>query len=389
MALLFAVCLVSLLSLVLMGRMLQLRELIMTLGLSLADVVLLFFYLSPFFMLLIIPVACMLGVFLTFLRMSSDNELLALRSGGVSLYRLLPATVLFCVLCAGLTLFTSLFGLSWGMAQFRDTMVEYARNKTQLMLQPGIFNQDFPGLMVYARSVNLQHGLMENIIVEDSTRKGATATILAPLGVLRTVPGRGQVIIALQDGRIYRQEGESVSVLHFDNYQVRLDLTKVLKDFDVDVQKPKEMSWERLRSLNQDPQALDEYDDKYRRKLEVELHKRWVFPAACLVLGLFALPLAMAFEGLRRQLGFFLALGFFMAYYSLLSLGLSLGETGTLNPAVGLWLPNLFFLLLALAGIRGCAEERRFNANEWARQVFQRLRPRKAAADANGQGDRS
>jgi len=362
---LFALCLASLLSLVLLGRILQLRELIMTLGLSFVDVLLLFFYLSPFFMLLIIPVACMLAVFLAFLRMSSDNELLALKSGGISLYRLLPPAVVFCLLCGVATLFTSLYGLSWGMGQFRDTLVDYARTKTQLMLQPGVFNQEFPGLMVYARTVDMNHGLLENIIVEDRSRESATATILAPLGLVRSVPGKGQIIIALQDGRIYQQEGERISVLSFDNYQVRLDLTTVLDDYDVDEQKPKEMSWRRLRSMHGDPQVRQKHDANYYRKLEVELHKRWVFPAACIVLGLFAVPLACAFEGLRRQLGFFLALGFFLIYYTLLSLGLSLGETGVMPPVVGLWLPNVVFLLLAVAGIRITAEERRFTVMDW------------------------
>ncbi len=377
MAVLFCLCLASLLSLVLVGRMLQLRELIMSLGLNIGDVLLLFVYLSPFFMLLIIPVTCMLAVFLTFLRMSSDNELLALKSGGISLYRLLPATLAFCIVCALLTLFTSLYGLSWGMLHFRNTLVDYAKTKTQLMLQPGVFNQDFSKLMVYARTVDLHHGLLENIIVEDRSREAATVTILAPLGLIKSVPGKGQIIIALQDGRIYQQEGESISVLRFDNYQVRLDLTTVLDDFDIDEQKPKEMSWKRLRALHSDPQTRNTHDENYYRKLSVELHKRWVFPTACLVLGLFALPLACAFEGLRRQWGFFLALGFFLFYYTLLSLGLSLGETGSVPPSVGLWLPNILFLGLTGWGIRFMAEERRINVLEWLRhlRLWQRLQP--------------
>lgn len=376
MATLFALCLLSLLSLVLLGRILQLRELIMTLGLSLADVLLLFFYLSPFFMLLIVPVACMLAVFLTFLRMSSDNELLALKSGGVSIYKLLPATTAFCIICALLTLFTSLFGLSWGMERFRDTMLDYARNKTRLMLQPGVFNQEFPGLMLFAKTVDMRNGLLEHIIVEDRTRETATVTILAPLGLLRTVPGKGAIIIALQDGSIYQQEGERISVLRFDNYQVRLDLTKILRDFDIDEQKPKEMSWSRLTSLNREEALEQGFDENYLRKVELELHKRWVFPSACIVLGLFALPLACAFEGLRRQLGFFLALGFFLGYYTLLSLGLSLGEAGTLPPAVGLWMPNVIFLMLAALGIRFTARERGFSVMQGLRHALTRTERR-------------
>ncbi len=331
----------------------------MSLGLSLADLGLLFFYLSPFFMLLLIPIACMLSVFLTFLRMSSDRELIALKSGGIGLTQLIPAPAFFSVLCAGITLFVSLYGLSWGMQNFQNTLVEYARTQAQLVLQPGVFNQEFPKLMVYARNVDINNGLMRHIIVEDRSREPVSVTILAPVGRVKTLSGKGQVIIALENGRIYQQDKDQISVLSFDNYKVRLDLSKLLHGYNVDELKPKEMSWKQLRELFSHPEERTDSSPKYFRKIQLELHKRWVFPAACLVLGLFALPLACAFEGLKRQYGIFLALGCFLVYYTLLSLGLSLGETGTVPPTFGLWLPNALFLVLGLAGLRLVARERR------------------------------
>ena len=332
-----------------------------------------FFYLSPFFLLLLIPVACMLSVFLTFLRMSTDRELVALKAGGVSLYQLVPAPAVFCALCALLTLFTSLHGVAWGMSHFRSTIVGYAKTKAQLVLQPGVFNKDFPGLMVFAQKVDIQAGLLENIIVEDQSRKTIMATILAPLGRVKTVPGKGQVLIALEHGRIYQQEKEKVSVLSFDSYLVKLDLTRVLHGFSLDEEPPKEMSWERLQALSENPQASPGRDAKYFRKLTLEVHKRWVFPVACLVLGLFALPLACAFEGLERHYGTVLALGWFLIYYTLLSLGLSLGETGSLAPAVGLWIPNVLFMLVGALGFRLTAAERSLHIVDRLRHfVFRR-----------------
>lgn len=365
----FLLCLSALLSLILVGRVLQLRELFLGLGLSLLDLGLLFFYLTPFFLLLLIPVACMLSVFLTFLRMSSDRELLALKSGGVSLFQLVPAPMAFCIVCAGLTLFTSMFGLSWGMDQFRQTIVKYAKTKTQLVLQPGVFNQDFPNLMVYARNVDINAGLLEDIIVEDRSRKPVYATILAPLGRFKSVKGMGQVMITLEKGHIYQQEKEKVSVLSFDQYQVRLDLAGLLKGYDLDETAPKEMSYAMLKKMLEDPETLRTKDAQYVRKLSLELHKRWVFPLACLVLGLFAMPLACAFEGLNRQYGVFLTLGCFLVYYTMLSLGLSLGETGVLPPWLGLWTPNLLFLVAGIMGLRMAAREQTLRVVAWVSHI--------------------
>ena len=53
-----------------------------------------------------------------------------------------------------------------------------------------------------------------------------------------------------------------------------------------------------------------------------------------------------------------MALLLFLMYYSLLMLGISLGESGELNPAIGLWVPNVVFLLLGIYGMRLAAQER-------------------------------
>jgi len=355
---LFLLCAGSLLTLLLIGRMLQLRELFMTQDLSFLDLGRLFFYLSPFFLLVIIPIACMLSVFLTFLRMGTDRELIALRTSGVSLLQLLPAPLIFCLVCLAFNAVISFHGLAWGMNNFRDTVLELARTKTQLVLQPGVFNTDFPGLTIFARQVDRQRGELEEVFVRDSTRDGITATILAPTGRVATDRERGEIVFVLENGRIYRQEQQGVGVLGFGEYTVRMDLSKLVGGYDVGEVKPKEMTWEQLNALSDSPETEAEFGGNYARKVEVERHKRMSLPWACLVLGMFAIPLSTAFQGLSRQWGLILALGFFMLYYTLLSIGLTTGEAGTLSPIIGLWLPNVFFLAAALLGMRLAVSER-------------------------------
>src|SRR6056297_3498957 len=132
---LFAICVAGFLSLILIGRMLQMRELFMSQGLNLLDLGRLFVYLSPLFLLLILPVACMLSQFLTFLRMGSDREITALKAGGIGISSCLQGPVLFCSLISLLTLGVSLYGVSWGSSNFRTTLLDLARTKAELVLQ--------------------------------------------------------------------------------------------------------------------------------------------------------------------------------------------------------------------------------------------------------------
>jgi lipopolysaccharide export system permease protein len=373
--LLFSLGLGSLLCLILIGRVLQLRELLLGLSLGVGDLALLFIYLSPFFLVLLIPVACMLSVFLTFLRLSTERELVALKACGLSLYQLTPAPAVFCLLCAGATLIVSLYGLSWGMENFREAILEHARTRTQLALRPGVFNREFPGLTLYARQVESGQGVMRDILVQDSTRENISALILAPRGRVVTDPERGRIYFMLKDGRIYRQEDERVGMLSFDTYLVRLDLNRLLSGHEVAELKPKEMSWSKLQQAADDPSLRERDNGNYYRKILVEKQKRWALPMACIVLGLFALPLACAFEGMRRQYGLILALGLFLGYYTLFSLGLTTGEAGTLPPAAGLWLPNAAFLIFGLLGLRMAAREQSLRIFDWLRHLdFRRWR---------------
>ncbi len=354
--------------------MLQLRELFLGLELGLFDIATLFVYLSPFFLTLLIPIACMLSVFLTFLRMSTDRELVALKAGGLSLFQLLPAPIVFCTICSLLNLYISLVGVAWGMGNFRHTIMEIANTRAKLVLQPGVFNQTIPGITIFSRTVESGTGELGNILIEDTSRDSTSVLVLAPSGTVQSDEEHGELIFMLRDGKIYRQQKETVSILDFKEYTIRIDLEKIFKGFTLGKVKPKEMSWQELRSITPAHPAVQ--DANFLRKVKVELQKRWVLPVASFVLGLFALPLACAFQGLERQYGVLLALGMFFVYYTLLSVGLSAGESGTLPPSIGLWIPNLFFLLVGLVWLDRVERERSLNIVSYIGHTLWRLKKR-------------
>ncbi len=345
----FVLCFVSLLTLILMGRGLQMRNLFLGLDLALSDVGLLFFYMVPMFMLIVVPFSCMLTVFLTFLRMSTDRELIALRAGGVSLYQLLPAPLIFCTLCAIMYLFVSLYGISWGMDNFRNTILDIANNRARIVIQPGVFNRDIFGLTLFARQVDPDTQEMRGVIFEDRTRgEKNRLTILATNGTITTEPSTGSILFTLRDGKIYRADGEQFGILGFDEYEVRLDLSQVFSGVDIGEIRPKEMSWAQLLKVQREKSAPSH---RFQMKVAVEIQKRWALPAACIVLGLFAMPLACMFEGVRRQMGVVLSLVMHHDYYSVFSLGISGSESGKNAPLLGLWVPNAFFAVAGLIGL--------------------------------------
>ena len=75
--------------------------------------------------------------------------------------------------------------------------------------------------------------------------------------------------------------------------------------------------------------------------LAIELQRKFSIPFACLLLGLIGFPLGLMMRASGRSWGIALSIVIFVVYYILLSAADSLGETGTLNPVLAMWIPNM------------------------------------------------
>ena len=364
---------------ILLGRALQLRDMLMGLELSVFDTLKLFGYLSPFFMLIICPIACMLAVFLTFLRMSTDRELVALKAGGVSLYQMLPASLFFSLLCTGFGFFISLHLQAWGMSNFRAEVLSIASSSARIVVQPGVFNKDIPNMVMFARKVDPLSGTMADVMVEDRRSQNNRMTMLAPEGNLDADYESGEIIFLMKNGRSYTEKDGAMTVMGFKEYAVRLSIDSLFKGVDIGQVKPKEYSWERLYDY-ENQKKLSKRDPRMARKIEVERHKRFVFPIACMVLCIFVIPIATSFQGLKQQTGVLMALLLFLTYYSFLMMGISLGESGDLSPNLGLWVPNAVFLGLGLYGMRLADQERMPRITEFWSNWKERRKNKETAA---------
>ncbi len=400
----FALTLFVVLCLILLGRGLKLRELLFGLDVSLFDTVMLFVYMAPTFLQLSAPISCMLAVFITFSRYESDREMTALRAGGISLYQLLPMPILFSCFVSLFTLWVAVYGISWGMYSFRDTIIEIATTRAKVVVQPGIFNKDIPGIVLYAKQVDPLSGFMSQVLVRDTSFSPSKdeedndytdddfdgenihtspfiaegITILAPEGNISIDNTLGDLLFLLKDGKIYSTEEKKSTTINFREYIVRIPLASIFEGFDLDPVQPEEMSFNELREFSMEDYRIKQKQfygetlekmtannridekrlndilidaERFINKIIVEQHKRFVFPFACFVLGLLATPMAIACSGAKKQLGLAIAMSAFIFYYGILSMGINMGISGQLNPYIGIWLPNVFYILLALFAI--------------------------------------
>jgi len=342
----FLVTLASMLSLIVIGRMIDLKDIFVGQSIQILYVIKSFFYLGPSFLSMVIPIACMLSIFLCFLRMSSDRELTALQTSGISIRSLVLSPLLFSLGAMGFTLYVTLHLTSWGIDNFRETAVEMVREQTEVSMQPGVFHRMIPDMAIYVHNRDPGTSELREVFIFDETVPEAPLTIVAPTGRMLSDKEEGMLYFILDEGRIYRQDQEEHSLVSFGEYRLRLDLFSLLGDAGLRDKRPEEMSWAELQAYKDDARA----DSRQYRLAVLEEHKRFSLPLACLILGLFAVPLGLTLQGLGRNWGLLLAMSCFLIYYSLFTAVYGLGEAGTLNPDLAMWMPNIFFLVLTLGG---------------------------------------
>jgi LPS export ABC transporter permease LptG len=107
------------------------------------------------------------------------------------------------------------------------------------------------------------------------------------------------------------------------------------------------------------------------REARVEFHRRFAFPAACLVFAFLAVPLGARARRGGRAAGFLVAVFLIATYYLLFILGAGLARQGAVSPAFGIWGANLILMLLALILLPRLEQAR---SDTSFSRVFDRLR---------------
>jgi lipopolysaccharide export system permease protein len=323
----------------LMTKILDITKLIVNYKISLISVLLILIYSIPRFLSFVIPMSVMMAVLLTFLRLSSDKELVALKAGGVSIYGLIPPVLLFCVMGVALSCLMTVYGMPWGTVSMKTLTFRVAASHVDAGLKERTFNDSFKDVMLYINKIDLKKKILKDVFIEDKRSQNIVSTVTAPKGKLISEPDKLEIHLKLYNGAINQVdlENRSAHSINFDTYDVDLDLKKTLMGSSGGPKDEDEMSFGDLKEyLKTFPQKNEQYYSAL-----IELHKKFSIPFACLALGILAVPLGIHSESSRRSTGLGMGMIFFLIYYLMLSAGSVFGEAAIYPPAIGMWVPNV------------------------------------------------
>jgi lipopolysaccharide export system permease protein len=351
----------------LIARILKLVEMVVSRGVPPLDVLRLFSYILPAFLEVTVPMALLLGVLVAFGRLSSDSEIIALKTCGISLYQLLRPVASFAIVIYFVALGLSLYARPWGNSLLHSGLYEIAKKRASAGIKEKVFNDDFSGLVIYVDHIEPPGNTLHGILISDTRDSNQRNTVIAQVGVL--VPNERLHVLTLRllNGSIHAfyPSDHSYHRTDFSTYDITLDLNTALANLHPRAKDASEMTLAELRQAIASKRLAGEPAFSEA----VELQRRFSIPFACLAFAAIGIPLGIQPTRSVRSRGFTLSLGLILLYYLLLTLGESLGQRGVLPAAIALWLPNVLLsglaVMLFVRAARETAVTQRARVDRW------------------------
>ena len=338
------------------GIMFDLVRKIVEFGLPFEVALKVLFLKLPGFLVLSFPMSMLLATLLAYGKLSSNSELLALKSLGVANRRIIFPAVLLSIFMTLLT-FT-----------FNDSLVpisnRVAENTMQTSLGKAISSEEGKHIMfsrygsqldksnkVSDSNENLTHifyakyfrnNFMEEVTLIDFSRIGMEQILKAEKGEF----DQNKNLWIFYDGRLtITQDSGDISFINFNEYKYPLgegprELAKVPSDAnDMTVR----------QAIKAESLYRQAGNNKEARRMRVRIQEKFTLPAACIVFGLIGSGFGVrSISRSSKSQGFGLSVLMIFGYYLLSFFSSSLGVKGIFNPVLAAWAPVFLSISLSM-----------------------------------------
>jgi len=296
-----------------------------------------------------LPIGTLLTTLLVYGRLNSDRELIAFRSAGISLYRIITPAIAFSILITGITFFFS--ELVVPAANYQTTLLQNPfLGETEFTLQrKDIFYPEYQDTITnnrqlkrlyYAEKFDGQQ--LINMTIMTWSQDKLNQIITAKYAQW----DNEQKLWQLNEGQTENLTDSLIStdITQFDYQEMSLpatffELVKVKR-------RPEEMNLQQATTyLNLIAQSSS---FKNIQLLQVRIQQKMAFPSICLVFAMVGATLGAAYSTINKSQGFGLCVVIVFSYYLLGFVTGSLGVIGIVSPFLAAWTPN--FLVLGVSG---------------------------------------
>jgi lipopolysaccharide export system permease protein len=330
-------------------------DLLFTSGIQTQHILDLILSLIPHLLTMTTPMSLMLALLLGYGRLAEQNELVALTASGINYRRIFAPGVTLSILLTLFMLFMENVIAPRANHLEREAKLSIIRDSAVVGLEEGVFNDRFPGHVIYIRNIEPGSGELQGIVINRMKRSKLEMTILSRRGKVEIDPEFRFLRLRLFGGTVYVMGGVTHTVGTFTHATLSLDIHEMVRKLSRGESRMKAYTTGGLAQaarklasdLPRDPESRDD-TIRYIRRLWREFYFRQAVPATCFAIPWLAIPLGIWTRSGRKSLAFGLSLVSFFGYYLLLAFGKSLIKNGLVSPGVGSWMPVAVLLVAGL-----------------------------------------
>ncbi len=387
----------------LLDKLLDLLDLIVSKGVPMRIVAEIFILLLPSMIAVVIPMGVLAGILIAVSRLSGDLEITAMKANGVSIYNLIfPLGLVALIIAAILVIFNNSV-LPDANHVARNLLLDIGTMRPTAQIEPGMFVDEIDNYRIFVQEKDDLTGKLLGVIIHSNTPGAPARTITAMEGTMEPV-GANHLRLTLEDGQMHEKDrvnGYRYST--FSTYIIDIARSEELVRHDRNNRGDREMSASQMQSFidsiavrkilltdsinaislsflndfesetnpvfsgdstrrmrntitwltstSTDLILLNEQVDNLQRnigKYNVEIHKKYSIPFACLVFVLLGVPLGLSTKGSSKGIAVTMSLVFILVYYFFLIAGEQLADRGIVSSWAAMWSPNI---LLGALGI--------------------------------------
>ena len=272
----------SLMSIIWLSQSLRFLDLIASDGISISIFIKLTSLLMPRIFSILAPISLFAAVLFVYNRMLSDQELVVMKSAGISPYQLAKPAIWVGAALLVFTIWNMNYGVPQAERAFKDLQWKVKNNVSHLMFREGEFTnlQKDKKLTIFISS-HEDDNTVSGIMINDERNPNKRSTITAEKGVIITTPSGPRIILVNGTHQELSKNNSRFSSVSFERYSV---------DFGLKENKSKGKDAARRHSFSELINAFNNpsLSPADQRKWFVEANKRIIGPFLSILYSLIA-----------------------------------------------------------------------------------------------------
>lgn len=296
---------------------------------------------APIVFVQVAPVSVLLATLYTLGNLNRHNEIMVLRSAGLSLIRFIAPLIFTCIFICFLVFLTNEkivphASLSSYLLKEESITKDNKKKEDKLLLNLGFIGKD--NRLFYISSFNASKNIMNGIEIHEQDENNQ---------LKRKIKAKSSI----WDGNGWKFQGVNIYNYRDENLigepeivsEMILDISEKPKDF---IKVEQELDFLSFIELREKIRAFSSLGDEVVRNWKVFLHYRVSFPFMGLIAMIIAIPFALKSPhikggGVLTSVGISIMLS--LAFIGVTQISLALGKQGFLTPALSAWFSHIIF----------------------------------------------